>query len=279
MTREWSTGVSKGYVFEFYNHHHEHGLPRSQADVLINNSGHAYLADFTFSLPTIASDQSTDLSPGVEDGTIQWMSPELLDPERFGFKKGRPTEESDCYALGMVIYEVLSGQIPYDGYNTLSIIWRALEGKHPERPQGGGGGLFTDAIWSLLELCWKPQPTDRPSAKTILRSLEGAPPLLPSSGVCGGGETDTDSSDVIVRGSSALSPFCPRLTPNSQLLPLTIDAAVDDNKSAYGLGLSLTKTDADQSDTDDGHYFNVIPLVRVAPSLCCTTLWFTSILQ
>lgn len=33
------------------------------------------------------------------------MSPELLDPTHFG-SKGNPTCESDCYALGMVIYEV-----------------------------------------------------------------------------------------------------------------------------------------------------------------------------
>jgi len=37
------------------------------------------------------------------------MSPELLDPERFGIpdsEDNRPTRQSDCYALGMVIYEV-----------------------------------------------------------------------------------------------------------------------------------------------------------------------------
>jgi len=37
------------------------------------------------------------------------MSPELLDPERFGMPQSednRPTRQSDCYALGMVIYEV-----------------------------------------------------------------------------------------------------------------------------------------------------------------------------
>jgi len=34
-------------------------------------------------------------------GTYRWMSPELLeDPD------GRPTKRSDCYALGMVVYEV-----------------------------------------------------------------------------------------------------------------------------------------------------------------------------
>jgi len=42
-------------------------------------------------------------------GTRRWMSPELMDPERFGIpgsEDNRPTRQSDCYALGMVIYEV-----------------------------------------------------------------------------------------------------------------------------------------------------------------------------
>jgi len=37
------------------------------------------------------------------------MSPELLHPEGFGIptsEGNRPTRQSDCYALGMVIYEV-----------------------------------------------------------------------------------------------------------------------------------------------------------------------------
>lgn len=41
----------------------------------------------------------------VSAGTFRWMSPELLDPKRFN-SDGRLTRELDCYALGMVIYEV-----------------------------------------------------------------------------------------------------------------------------------------------------------------------------
>ena len=53
----------------------------------------------------------TDLSAFLSEttdsfgGTYRWMSPELLDPESLQ-RKRRPTLESDCYALGMVIYEV-----------------------------------------------------------------------------------------------------------------------------------------------------------------------------
>lgn len=38
-------------------------------------------------------------------GTLPWMSPELLDSLRPGFNI-RSTRESDCYALGTVVYEV-----------------------------------------------------------------------------------------------------------------------------------------------------------------------------
>jgi len=42
-------------------------------------------------------------------GTLRWMSPELLDPPRFG-SNGRPTRGSDCYAFGMLMYEVSGPQ-------------------------------------------------------------------------------------------------------------------------------------------------------------------------
>jgi hypothetical protein len=44
------------------------------------------------------------------------MSPELLDPEMFGVPESegdRPTRQSDCYALGMVIYEVCIRVSPF----------------------------------------------------------------------------------------------------------------------------------------------------------------------
>ena len=44
--------------------------------------------------------------PHSHEGTDRWMSPELLVPEQFEISDTRPTKQSDCYALGMVIYEV-----------------------------------------------------------------------------------------------------------------------------------------------------------------------------
>ena len=38
--------------------------------------------------------------------TLPWMSPELLDPSMLEDRDPRPTKESDCFALGMLVYEV-----------------------------------------------------------------------------------------------------------------------------------------------------------------------------
>jgi len=76
-----------------------------QANILVDNTGIARVADFGL---MIMADLSTVLLSETavsSGGTLSWMSPELLYPQRFD-SDGRPTRESDCYALGMVIYEV-----------------------------------------------------------------------------------------------------------------------------------------------------------------------------
>ena len=135
------------------------------------------------------------------------MSPELLDPESFGLVKIRPTKESDCYALGMVVFEVLSGQVPFSPSSPALVIRKVLDGERPGRPQGEGGRLFTDSIWGVLEYCWKPRPHDRINAEAVLSGLEGNPVALrPLSDMEGDEETDTDDlSDTTANDSGTLS--------------------------------------------------------------------------
>ena len=99
------------------------------------------------------------------------MSPELLDPERFGAKDSRPTKESDCYALGMVIYEVLSGQVPFTPYRNFTVMRKVTEGERPVRPEGVEGLWFTDDLWGILKQCWVPRPESRPSIEAVLECL------------------------------------------------------------------------------------------------------------
>ena len=91
-----------------------------KANILINKERRACIADFGLTTITgvaahaarvsLVSLMSNDtLMSFTAGGTYRWMSPELLDPERFGMPESednRPTRQSDCYAFGMVIYEV-----------------------------------------------------------------------------------------------------------------------------------------------------------------------------
>ena len=144
------------------------------------------------------------------------MSPERLNPNQFGFKDSRPTKESDCYALGMVILEVLSGQAPFRGdCNDFIVMQKVLDGKHPERPRGPEQVWFTDDLWGTLEQCWSSQTKDRPIAGDILEHLERVwivwkpLPLSADSGVetDSDAETDTDNESLLTASGSGISSF------------------------------------------------------------------------
>ena len=143
-----------------------------KANILIDGTGHACLADF--GLVTIISDATSLVSSSqfTHGGTSRWMSPELFHPKDFGLEDSRRTKCSDCYALGMVIYEVLSGRVPFFGYDVFAVVAKVGRGERPERPQGAEGKLFTDDIWGILERCWAPRRDDRPSIEDVLQFLE-----------------------------------------------------------------------------------------------------------
>ncbi|KAF9643880.1 kinase-like protein [Thelephora ganbajun] len=166
---------------------HDHGMIHGDLkgdNILIDGDGHALLADF--SLITLIPDRSTFLSSCIQSGTVPWMSPELLEPGSFGLKEIRPTRESDCYALGMVVYEILSGRAPFGGRSDFGTVFKVLNGERPARPQGEGAELFADVIWEVLERCWKRKPSDRASVEDVLQCLGGTPSDV---------DAETDSGD------------------------------------------------------------------------------------
>ena len=146
----------------------------------------------------------------AQGGTIRWMSPELLYPERFGFGDSRPTKASDCYALGMVIYEVLSGQKPFAQCREPTVIRKVIDGERPGRPQGVGGS-FVDDVWGMAERCWESQPENRLNVGAVLQSLERfsgsfQPPSRAEENV-GIDTTDTDGQSYYFTASDIPSTF------------------------------------------------------------------------
>jgi len=100
------------------------------------------------------------------------MSPELLHPEKCGLDDSHPTKESDRYALGMVIYEVLTGEAPFTPVKDYIVMRMVINGERPGRPEGAKGTWFTDDLWRMLNLCWAKQPQNRPSIGAVRERLE-----------------------------------------------------------------------------------------------------------
>lgn len=181
------------------------------------------------------------------------MSPELIAPQEFGFKKSRLTKSSDCYALGMVIYETISGKLPFHKDTDYTISLKVVKGERPHR-----GVWFTDALWGMLEWCWISQPSDRPNIENVLGCLEIASNASgPSLGSYRGAETDDDSDfsddSFSVPGRASDASITGRDCESLQLIhaiviadPLFCDflasAIFGDAHSTLGPGLSVMGT-------------------------------------
>ena len=138
-----------------------------KANILVDNTRRARVADFSLLSILSGSLNIFSSSSHTQGGTARWMGPELIDPERFGLKISRRTKHSDSYALGMVIYETISGHLPFHKHADLTVFKKVLDGKRPPR-----GVKFTDSLWRLLEKCWEPEPGARPSIEDTLQCLE-----------------------------------------------------------------------------------------------------------
>jgi len=85
---------------------HERGVVHRDIkprNILIMRSGHAKVADFGIAR---ALEATTISHPGDILGSVKYMSPEQAAGEPVG-------PVSDLYSLGVVLYEMLTGKIPF----------------------------------------------------------------------------------------------------------------------------------------------------------------------
>jgi eukaryotic-like serine/threonine-protein kinase len=125
--------------------------------VLVMGSGtgneRAVVTDFGLALQSLASDEGVSLSTGQGLlGTPAYMAPEQLE--------GRPaTNASDIYALGLVIYEMLTGEKAFVGANPLSSAFKRLS-ESPRSPRRFAPDL-SPATESVILRCLERAPANR----------------------------------------------------------------------------------------------------------------------
>ena len=76
------------------------------ANILLNEDGIAKIADFGISC------MEKELDPDDDSGTPAYMAPETLHGKKQNFSV-------DFYSLGVIAYELITGKVPYDGYDIL----------------------------------------------------------------------------------------------------------------------------------------------------------------
>ncbi|WP_338522089.1 serine/threonine-protein kinase [Pseudomonas batumici] len=131
------------------------------ANILFRADGTAVLSDF--GIAKSLDDRTQFTQAGFAVGTPSYMSPEQA--------RGQDLDgRADLYALGVVLYEILVGKLPYSGTDALSTALAHLTEPLPELPIQHG--RYQEILRRLLAK----DPAERfPDAAALLRALDNLP--------------------------------------------------------------------------------------------------------
>ncbi|KAL8332487.1 hypothetical protein RB593_002658 [Gaeumannomyces tritici] len=111
-------------------------------------------------------------------GTISYCAPEVLVKDSMG-RYGNFTTKSDIFSLGMILYFLCFGRLPYHSANTLQeeledvellraeiADWKGFQDERRERPD------LPSKLYSLLKRLLSISPNERPSAPEVLSIMK-----------------------------------------------------------------------------------------------------------
>ncbi|CDQ81288.1 unnamed protein product [Oncorhynchus mykiss] len=151
---DWAMGIAGGM-----NYLHLHKIIHrdlKSPNMLITHDDLVKISDFGTSKELI--DKSMKMSFA---GTVAWMAPEVIRNEPV-------SEKVDIWSFGVVLWEMLTGEVPYKDVDSSAIIWgvgnNSLNLPIPKS--------CPDGFKILLRQCWNCKPRNRPSFRQILLHLD-----------------------------------------------------------------------------------------------------------
>ena len=119
LSTEQSINLARQITGAIQNAHENHIIHRDikPHNILVTADGHAKVTDFGIAR---AVSSATVTHTGDIVGSVHYLSPEQA-------KGIQSNEQSDIYSLGIVLYELLTGKVPYDGETPIAIALKHLQ--------------------------------------------------------------------------------------------------------------------------------------------------------
>ena len=132
-------------------------------NILLDEHGNPYLADFGLAKFT---EGKIELTNTMMTGTAAYMAPEIA-------REGKSTKRADIYALGVILFEMLTGKLPFQGATPYKILSAHINQPIPKirelRPD------LPEAVQGVLDTALAKEPADRySSAKSMASALRYA---------------------------------------------------------------------------------------------------------
>ncbi len=142
-------------------------------NVLVTSDGHIKVADFGLARAITASTSSA-ATRGVLIGTVAYLSPEQVE-------SGSADARSDVYAAGILLFEMLTGAVPYQAETPLAVAYKHVN-DHVPAPSSAKPGI-PGYVDTLVTTASARHPEDRfPDTAAFLSAVSSAQALLAADG-------------------------------------------------------------------------------------------------
>lgn len=163
LSTDQSINLGRQITEAIQNAHEHHIIHRDikPHNILVTSDGHAKVTDFGIAR---AVSSATVTHTGDIIGSVHYLSPEQA--------KGLPSnEQSDIYSLGIILYELITGKVPYDGETPIAIALKHLQ-EQPVLPSKINPRIEKEFETVIMRAIAKSPEQRYLSAKDLLEDLK-----------------------------------------------------------------------------------------------------------